>query len=226
MASPEEKPRVVLVHGAHDSARSFEPVVDLLADLDVTTYTRRGWGLDEDMAPVALATHVDDLLDVLDERPSTVIGHSWGGNVAMGAAIRRPDLVRSLGVWETAVLWLPGWPEEHAGHLRRAIARVEAKLDESPERRAHRLMFLTEANGSLTKQIDPSDVHVPALVGVGGASMQSFIGGMRILAELWHTELFEIPDATHMAHREHPEEFAEFVRQTVSRAATAAPRRP
>jgi pimeloyl-ACP methyl ester carboxylesterase len=221
MESPQESRRVVLVHGAHDSARSFEPVADLLSDLDVVTYTRRGWGLDEDLAPVALATHVDDLLDVLDEQPATVVGHSWGGNVAMGAAIRRPDLVRSLGVFETAVLWLPGWPEEHAGHLRRAIGRVEAKLDESPERRAHRMMFLNEANGSLTKQIDPSEVRVRALVGVGGASMQSFIGGMRILADRWDTDVFEIPDATHMAHREHPEEFAEFVRLTVSRAATA-----
>jgi pimeloyl-ACP methyl ester carboxylesterase len=218
MDSSLTKPRVVLVHGAHDSARSFEPVVERLADLDVVTYTRRGWGLDEDLAPLKLATHIEDLLDVLDEQPSTVVGHSWGGNVAMGAAIKRPDLVQSLGVFETAVLWLPGWPEEHSGHLRNAIGRVEAKLDEAPERRAHRMMFLTEANGSLTKQIDPTEVHVPAVVGVGGASMHSFIEGMRILAKLWDADVFEIADATHMAHREQPERFAEFVRLAVSRA--------
>ena len=215
MTSPDNKPRVVLVHGAHDSARSFEAVRDRLPDLDVTTYTRRGWGPDENLAPVALATHIDDLIDVLDEEPSTVVGPSWGGDVAMGSAIRRPDLVLSLGVWETAVLWLPGWPEGHAGHLRRAIARVEAKLDESPERRAHRMMFLTEANGSLTKQIDPSEVKVPAIVGVGGATMASFAGGMGLLAEMWDADLFTVPGATHMAHREHPDEFAEFVRRAV-----------
>src|SRR3954454_22702058 len=81
MESPQSKPRVVLVHGAHDSARSFDPVLDLLPELDVTTYTRRGWGPDENLAPITLATHIDDLLDVLDEQPSTVVGHSWGGNV-------------------------------------------------------------------------------------------------------------------------------------------------
>lgn len=215
---PTVHPHVVLVHGTRDRAASFDPVRALLTDLDVTCYTRRGWERGAEGAPAPLETHVDDLVDLLAERPSVVIGHSWGGRVAIGAAIRRPDLVRSLGIWETAMLWLPIWPAEHHGHLRRAMARVQAKLDESPERRQERTTFLAEASASFVQPFDLEKLSVPCVAGVGGASLATFVEGMRRVAKVVGAQVFEIPDAGHMAHREHPEEFAEFVRRAVALA--------
>jgi pimeloyl-ACP methyl ester carboxylesterase len=209
----------VLVHGTRDTAAGFDRVRALLTDLDVSAYTRRGWQPGADIEPVSLQTHIDDLVDVLAERPSVVIGHSWGGHVAIGAAIRRPDLVRSVGIWETAMLWMPTWPLEHHRHLRTAMARVQRKLDESSERRHERTTFLAEASASFVQPFDLAELKVPCVVGVGGASLDVFGEGMRQVAALIGAEVFDIGDAGHMAHREHPDEFAQFVRRAASLAA-------
>ena len=58
----------------------------------------------------AVQDHADDLIAVLDERPATIIGHSFGSNVVYAAAVRRPDLVRSLGCWEPPMAWADWWP--------------------------------------------------------------------------------------------------------------------
>ena len=210
--------RVVLVHGTRDTAASFDGVRELLPDLKVTTYTRRGWLPDAGLEPIAFETHVDDLVAVLDEIPSVVIGHSWGGNVVVAAAIRRPDLIASIGLWETSMLWLPGWPPEHPEILRGAIERSRRKLAESPNRQRERTRFIAEAELAFVQQFDLEDVKVPCLVGLGGASLPVFAGGMQYVATVLGADVFEIPDAGHMAHREHPNQFAEFVRGAVSLA--------
>ena len=59
-----ELPLVVLVHGAMDRSRSFRRVVDLLSDLRVVTYDRRGYGDSIDAAPASgLQDHTTDLLE-------------------------------------------------------------------------------------------------------------------------------------------------------------------
>lgn len=210
--------RVVLVHGTRDTAASFDGVRALLPDLDVTSYTRRGWQPGAGLEPIALETHVDDLLAVIDDTPSVVIGHSWGGNVVIPAAIRRPDLIASIGIWETSMLWLPGWPPEHPGILRRAIERSRQKLAESSNRQRERTRFIAEAESVFAQHFDLDDVKVPCLIGVGGDSLPAFGTGMRQVAMVLDADVFEIPDAGHMAHREHPTEFAAFIRRAVSLA--------
>ena len=211
-------PRVVLVHGTRDTEASFDAVRSLLPDLDVTSYTRRGWLPGAGLDPVAFETHVDDLLAVIHDIPSVVIGHSWGGNVVVAAAIRRPDVIRSIGLWETTMLWLPGWPKEHPGHLRRAIERAREKLAALPDRRRERTRFIAEAELAFVQQFDLDDLKVPCFLGVGGNSLPAFGVGIRQVGSVLDAEVFEIPDAGHMAHREHPKEFAEFVRGAVSLA--------
>src|SRR5215216_1802867 len=81
-----DSPRVVLVHGAPDRSKSFAHVVHRLPDLAVTVYDRRGYGKSLDAAWNAdrlfsggFAVHADDLIDMLDGRPSVVVGQSAGG---------------------------------------------------------------------------------------------------------------------------------------------------
>ena len=209
--------RVVLVHGTRDTAASFDAVVKLLDDLDVVTYTRRGWEHPSATAPpVSVGEHIDDLIEVLDGKPSVVVGHSWGGRVAIGAAIRQPDLVRSVGFWETAMLWFPGWPAKHADILSGAMDRVRQKLDESHPRHGERMLFLAEASESFKQHWNLEDLTVPCLVGVGGNSLPVFAQGTRLVADTMGFEVFEIEEADHMAHRDHPEAFARFVRRAIA----------
>jgi pimeloyl-ACP methyl ester carboxylesterase len=44
-----------------------------------------------------------------------VFGHSFGGNVALALAARRPDLVSAVVVYETPLSWLDWWPGNSAG---------------------------------------------------------------------------------------------------------------
>ena len=122
-ADRSDAPLIVLVHGVFDSRVSFERVVDeLVPDHSVVTYDRRGWAQSRDATPAAsLDDHASDLLSAIGERPATVVGHSYGGAVALLAAVRRPDLVAALGLFEPSMQWTPWWPEH--GDDRRAGAR-------------------------------------------------------------------------------------------------------
>ena len=99
--------RVVVVHGAMDRSTSFGRVARHLDDLEVVRYDRRGYGRSIEVGPGDLDDDVADLLTVLDGRPSVVFGHSIGGVVAVVAAARRPDLVRSVLAYEAPAPWAP-----------------------------------------------------------------------------------------------------------------------
>ena len=53
---------------------------------------------------------------VIDGRPAVVFGHSFGGDIALAAAERHPQLVRAVGTYEAPMSWEPWWPD---GHRRR-----------------------------------------------------------------------------------------------------------
>ena len=83
-------PVVVLVHGSLDRSGSFARVVRRLDDLHTVSYDRRGYHRSRHVVPVheTLEGHVDDLLQVIDGRPSVVVGHSYGGAITLAAASR------------------------------------------------------------------------------------------------------------------------------------------
>jgi pimeloyl-ACP methyl ester carboxylesterase len=220
LSEEEIAPLVVLVHGTRDEGASFDAVVASLDDYRVITYDRRGWGLDPawDGQPAELADHVADLLAHIGERPATVIGHSSGGHVAIAAAISRPDLIVSLGVWETAMPWAPWWQGDHQRLVRGAIRRVEQKPPGTPRQDHERRLFVAEATDGLSQRYDLARLSTRCVVGYGTATLPAFGPGMDALAEVIGAEVFVLPDASHMAHREEPEGFARFVRQAIALA--------
>jgi pimeloyl-ACP methyl ester carboxylesterase len=211
-------PLVVLVHGTRDEGASFDAVRAELDGLDVVTYDRRGWGQEPvwDGEPAAIADHADDLLALIGERPATVVGHSMGGNVAIAAAIHRPDLIISLGAWETAMPWAAWWQGNHPKLIRGAISRMEQKEPGTPRQNRERRLFLAEAKEGLSPSYDLSRFTTRSVVGYGTATLPAFGPGMHALAEVVGAEVFALPGAGHMAHREDPAGFARFVRQAIA----------
>ncbi|MDH3199472.1 MAG: alpha/beta hydrolase [Myxococcales bacterium] len=104
---------VVFVHGSASDLRTWEyqlPAVGAAYRAIVYSrrYARPNEAIPEDADDPMLA-HVDDLvalLERLDAVPATVVGHSWGGFVCLLAAIRHPEVVRSLVLLEPPVLSL------------------------------------------------------------------------------------------------------------------------
>ena len=120
VAGDASAPLIAVVHGSMDRSAGL---LRLSRRLDgryrVLRYDRRGYGRSTDVGPPWTAeSNIDDLEQLLVETaatPAVVFGHSYGGNVALGLAARRPDLVRAAIVYETPLSWLPSWPGNSAG---------------------------------------------------------------------------------------------------------------
>ncbi len=92
---------VLLVHGLAGSSRTWDSVMPLLAaDYDVIAPDLLGHGESAkpigDYSPGAFASGLRDLLAVLDVPSVTIVGHSYGGGVAMQLAYQHPELVDRL----------------------------------------------------------------------------------------------------------------------------------
>jgi pimeloyl-ACP methyl ester carboxylesterase len=92
---------VVLVHGLAGSSRTWDTVMPSLASShDVIAPDLLGHGESAkpmgDYSPGAFASGLRDLLAVLDVPSATIVGHSFGGGVAMQLAYQHPELVDRL----------------------------------------------------------------------------------------------------------------------------------
>ena len=99
---------VVLLHGIPGCADSWRAVTDALpTTLDVVVPDLLGFGASDrprhidDLHARAQATALARLLDELEIRTATVIGHDFGGPVALELARQRSDLVAALGLLAT-----------------------------------------------------------------------------------------------------------------------------
>jgi pimeloyl-ACP methyl ester carboxylesterase len=121
-------PLVVLIHGSMDrSAGMLRLSRRLCNDHHVVRYDRRGYGRSKQLGPpFDVTAHVDDVIGVIESNggPAHLLGHSFGGNVALAAAQRRPDLVSTVAVYETPLSWLDWWPGTSAGG--QAVAETQS----------------------------------------------------------------------------------------------------
>jgi pimeloyl-ACP methyl ester carboxylesterase len=232
-------PTVVLVHGSLDRGSSFARVVRRLGDLHVVTYDRRGYERSRSARPRAggVADHADDLLEIVDGGPAVVVGHSYGGDVALAAAVRDPKTVRAVVAYEPPLPWMAWWPTRGVPAADPAVfAETFFKRmvggdtwDRLPEstraaRRADGPALAAELNairqGGTPFQVE--DLVVPAVFGRGERSADRHRRGPEELArQAPGSELVEIAGAAHGAHLTHPDAFAALVRRAVQRALEA-----
>ena len=112
---PAEAPgaaTVVFVHGSLDRGESFRRVVRRLPDLTTVCYDRRGYQGSRLAGATDLGGHVDDLLDLAasarseSEGPVVAVGHSFGGDVVVAAALADPRAFGAIGAYEPPMPWL------------------------------------------------------------------------------------------------------------------------
>lgn len=94
-------PAVVLLHGQPGSASDWVRVVPLLRErgLRVVAVDRPGYGADAAAPATSWAANAGQLLGVLDDLAlgaAVLVGWSWGGGVALRAALDAPERVAAL----------------------------------------------------------------------------------------------------------------------------------
>ena len=230
-AGPADATLVVVVHGSMDRSTGM---LKLSRELDgrarVARYDRRGYGRSSPHeGPFTMDAQVDDLVGVLDGRCAVVVGHSYGGNVALATAARHPHLVAAVGIYETPLSWESWWPGTTAGaaavatagapadaaeqFMRRLIG--DARWEALPQRtRDTRRMEGAAMVGELTdlRRSPPwsaAAIRQPVIAAFGGRGAAHHRLGMEhVAATIAGAELVELTDCRHDAPLSHPSLFA------------------
>lgn len=96
--------QVILIHGTLSwGSQSFAHQRPLAQHRRLLVVDRRGFGHSPDTTMSDYEVDADDITALMD-RPTHLVGHSYGGVVAMLAAARRPHNVASLALIEPAAL--------------------------------------------------------------------------------------------------------------------------
>jgi pimeloyl-ACP methyl ester carboxylesterase len=238
-AGPPGAPLVVLVHGSMDrSAGLLRLSRRLDGELRVLRYDRRGYGRSRPHpGPFTMDDQVDDLVGLLAGRSAVVVGHSYGGDVALATAARHPGLVRSVVVYEPPLSWYEWWPGTTAGGTALATAGDPADAAERfmrrlvgderwerlpPSTRAARRAEGAAMVGELTDlrtraPFDPAAVHVRvlALFGEHGAAHHR-AACEHLAAVLPDARAAQIDGARHFGPNTHADAVAAAVREHTS----------
>ena len=119
----EDRPLVVLTHGACVDHHSFDPVVSALASrYRVLTWDVRGHGLSQPMGEaLTIPLAVEDLIALLDEmgvERAVLVGHSNGSYIGQEMVSRHPQRVIGLAVIDgTCITWNHSAFERWVAHI-------------------------------------------------------------------------------------------------------------
>jgi pimeloyl-ACP methyl ester carboxylesterase len=223
----------VLVHGSLDRSAGMLKLSRRLARRStVMRYDRRGYGRSTPHeGPFTMDGQVDDLLELIDGAPShdrcIVVGHSYGGNVALTAVDRHPGMIDAVVTYESPLSWLPWWegsagahameasdPEEAAERFMRRLVGDD-RWERLPAttrgaRRSEGIAMLGEL-GDLRMGAPwrPERITVPVLVMYGEHGQSHHRRGAETLGRLLPDATVEmIPGARHFGPNTHPDEVA------------------
>jgi cis-3-alkyl-4-acyloxetan-2-one decarboxylase len=114
---PADAPPVLFVHGNPTWSYYWRHAIGRLAQSGhrCLAFDHMGFGRSDKpphLAAYSLRRHVDNalsLIDALDLRDITLVGHDWGGPIGAGALLERPDRLRRLVLMNTWAWELPSF---------------------------------------------------------------------------------------------------------------------
>ena len=116
---PSRPPQVLAIHGLTGHGQRWQTVATRhLPELSIAAPDLIGHGRSSWAAPWTLDANVAALADLLDGAdPVVVVGHSFGGAVALNLAAARPDLVVALVLLDPAVALDGEWMRDIADDM-------------------------------------------------------------------------------------------------------------
>lgn len=136
---PDDGPQLLALHGLTGHGRRWRHLAERhLPDVRVVAPDLRGHGRSPWAPPWNFEAHVRDLLGVLDAHtrgPVVVVGHSFGGALALHLAAAAPERVRALVLLDPAI----GLPAERMLEIAELTVRYPDYTDaaEARSEKAH-----------------------------------------------------------------------------------------
>lgn len=225
-------PIVVLIHGSLDRAAGMLRVSrQIHKESHVIRFDRRGYAHNNShQGPFTVAGNVSDVVSILNDREAILIGHSFGGNIALATAAQLGQQIRAVSTYETPLSWFHWWPRNTAGANSLTVPTADAaeafmirligrkRWEQLPEstkeaRRAEGVALTTELQ-SIREGApwDVADIECPVICGYGSKALEHHKKGALWLGEnLKHAHNVEIDGAGHGAPNSHAAAFAELL---------------
>lgn len=129
---------IVMLHGMSASADTFRDLMlELSSDYQIVAPDIPGFGDSGDTNPYTfprLVAWLDDFLAELDTSPVHIVGHSFGGALAVSYALEKPADVRTLILFAPSVLRPGKFPEWLRGLARSRVSEWVLGLGVSASR--------------------------------------------------------------------------------------------
>lgn len=228
LSGPNSDVLVVLIHGSLDRSAGMARLSRLCSRTHHTLrFDRRGYGRHSDHSgPFSVSGNVEDVVSLVGNHPAVLVGHSFGGNVALAAAEKLGEQIRGVSTYETPLSWTDWWPSDSAGGAALQVAPEDAaetfmirmigerRWNELPEstrqQRRHEGRALTEELGNLRLRApwDESKIGCPVLCGRGTkGSAHHLLAAARLASMFIQAKEIVIDGAGHGAPISHPQEF-------------------
>lgn len=235
MTSEAPLATAICSHGGLDRGASFSRMARRLTNFEVWSYDRRGYQGSRALAPFSLTHHIDDLAalaaDAKQRGPVILFGHSFGGLVGYGVAVKHPEVVDLVVAYEPPFPWIkrlgqagPPRTNDHAQEAERFFRSVispeawdRLSDEEKNSRRADGPALLQDLSDIYQSdvQFNLDNLHVPAAFIYGDGSFQSHY---RELAEALaqsdpEIKVIQLVNAPHGAHLSNPNQLADTINQ-------------
>ena len=154
---------VIFIHGAQEDYRVFMPQLDALKeDFHVISYSRRynypnsnDYQKGDSYNPYTEAEDLASLISSLKVTRVNLIGHSYGGLIAISYAHKNPDKVNSLTLSEPPLLRLPGCETWYQFANEGLIDNVAAAFKTNDTTLVMKALFEFFAGADIQDQIPP-----------------------------------------------------------------------
>lgn len=226
---------VICVHGGLDRGGSFARLARRMDSFDVIAYDRRGYQGSRDLQPLSLELHIEDLLAIAkreaERGPVVFFGHSFGGVVALGAAIHDSASAQLTICYESPLPWvlsretgrprLGDDPEYEAEiFFRRMVSNSAWERLSDSERQSRRLdgpalfsdLALLRSGGA---PFDLADLDSPVLYVHGNGIVADYYRRLCAMLPTMNPRIMtrEIHGANHGAHLSSPDQLASAISQ-------------
>ena len=209
-----------------------------MSDYDVVTYDRRGYQQSRSLAPLDFELQFSDLGTVISSEshtaPVILFGHSYGGVIALAAAIAVPKLVSDCVVFETSLPWVhsrPGFSSYVAGDpgheaelfFRRVVSDTAwERLSETEkiDRRSDGpalIADMTALRGQPPFRV--SDIEVPVTYGFGDGAPSEYYSqvAQQLVADVAQLHIAKVANCGHGIHLSKPDHVVRLIRESLTR---------